>query len=123
MNILFSGNSNVFDGILTCMLSILKRTKTKEPFNVYVLTMDVSRIKPEYNPIEDKQIGFLENVAKEYNEKNKIIKVDVTDIYEREFANCPNEQCYCSPYTLLRLFMDLIPDIPDKILYLDVDIL
>ncbi len=123
MNILFSGNNNVFDGILTCMLSILKRTKSDEQFNVYVLTMDVSRIKPEYIPIDDSQIEFLENVAKEYNEKNKIIKVDVTDIYEREFANCPNEQCYCSPYTLLRLFMDLIPDIPDKILYLDVDIL
>lgn len=123
MNILFSGNDNVFDGILTCMLSILKRTEAREPFNVYVLTMDVSRVKPEYIAIEDEKIAFLEKVAREYNPDNKIIKIDVTDIYEREFANCPNEQCYCSPYTLLRLFMDLIPDIPDKILYLDVDIL
>ena len=30
---------------------------------------------------------------------------------------------YCSPYTLLRLFIDLLDDIPDKILYLDVDIM
>jgi lipopolysaccharide biosynthesis glycosyltransferase len=41
----------------------------------------------------------------------------------REFGGCPNEQCYCSPYTLLRLFADLIPGMPDKLLYLDVDIL
>lgn len=123
MNILFSGNDNVFDGILTCMLSVFKRTKVKEPFNVYVLTMDVSRIKKEYIPITDDKINFLQKVAAEYNADNKIIKIDVTDIYEREFLNCPNEQCYCSPYTLLRLFMDLIPGIPDKILYLDVDIL
>ena len=45
MNILFAGNDGVFDGILSCMLSVLKRTVSKEPFTVYVLTMDVSRIK------------------------------------------------------------------------------
>ncbi len=123
MNILFSGNDNVFDGILTCLLSVFKRTEVKEPFVVYVLTMDVSRIKPEYIAIKDEKIAFLEEVAQKYNPENKIIKIDVTEIYEREFANSPNEQCYCSPYTLLRLFMDLIPEIPDKILYLDVDIL
>lgn len=123
MNILFSGNDNVFDGILTCMLSIFKRTKSKDPFNFYILTMDVSRVKPEYIAVKDEKIAFLQEVAKEYHPQNKIIKIDVTDIYEREFANCPNEQCYCSPYTLLRLFIDLIPEIPDKILYLDVDIL
>ena len=123
MNILFSGNDNVFDGILTCMLSVFKRTESKEPFTIYILTMDVSRIKPEYIAIKGEKIAFLEEVAKGYNQDNRVIKIDVTDIYEREFANSPNEQCYCSPYTLLRLFIDLIPQIPDKILYLDVDIL
>lgn len=123
MNILFSGNDNVFDGILTCMLSIFKRTKSKEPFHIYILTMDVSRVKPEYIAVKDEKIAFLQEVAREYHSENQITKIDVTDIYEREFANCPNEQCYCSPYTLLRLFIDLIPEIPDKILYLDVDIL
>lgn len=123
MNILFSGNDKVFDGILTCLLSIFKRTQSKEAFAIYILTMDVSRIKPEYIAISDEKIAFLENVAKEYNSNNRIIKIDVTQIYEQEFANCPNEQCYCSPYTLLRLFIDLLPEIPDKILYLDVDIL
>lgn len=123
MNILFSGNDGVFDGILTCMLSIFKRTKVKEPFTIYVLTMDVSRVKPEYIAIDDGKIEFLQKVAKKYNPQNKVVKIDVTDIYEKEFANSPNEQCYCSPYTLLRLFIDMIPEIPDKILYLDVDIL
>ena len=33
-NILFSGNVKVFDGILTCMLSIFMRTKSKEPVQV-----------------------------------------------------------------------------------------
>lgn len=123
MNILFCGNDNVFDGILTCMLSVFKRTKSSQPFTIYILTMDVSRIKKEYISIKDDKIDFLTKVAQDYHPANRVIKIDVTEIYEKEFANSPNEQCYCSPYTLLRLFMDLIPEIPDKILYLDVDIL
>ena len=123
IHILFSGNEKVFDGILTCMLSIFRRTTTKQPFCFYVMTMDVSHIKPEYTPVSDRQIAYLQKVALEYNTKNQVKKLDVTTLYQKEFANCPNEQCYCSPYTLLRLFADLIPEIPDKLLYLDVDIM
>lgn len=122
-NILFSGNVKVFDGMLTCMLSIFKRTKSKEPYNFYIFTMDVSRIKPDYIPVSDKQVEFLQQIAKDYNPDNLVTKIDVTDIYMEEFDNCPNENAYCSPYTLLRLFADKIPEIPDKLLYLDVDIL
>lgn len=123
INILFSGNEKVFDGILTCMLSIFKRSATKEPFRFFIYTMDVSRIKPEYTPISDKQIAFLNEVAKKYNQENVIVKVDITELYEREFGYCPNESAYCSPYTLLRLFADVVEGMPEKLLYLDVDIL
>lgn len=122
-NILFSGNVKVFDGMLTCMLSIFKRTKSKEPYNFYIFTMDVSHIKPDYIPVSDKQVEFLQQIARNYNPDNLVTKIDVTDIYMEEFDNCPNENAYCSPYTLLRLFADKIPEIPDKLLYLDVDIL
>lgn len=123
INVLFSGNEKVFDGVLTCVLSILKRTDTKEPFRFYVYTMDATRVRPEYTPISDPMIEFLDGIVKEYNVENSMVKVDVTELYEKEFAYCPNEQAYCSPYTLLRLFADIVPDMPDKLLYLDVDIL
>lgn len=123
INILFSGNEGVFDGVLTCMLSILKRTQTGEPFQFIIYTMDVSHLKPEYVPISEEAGDFLDGVAKEYNPRNVVRLVDVTEVYLREFGGCPNEQCYCSPYTLLRLFADLIEDTPDKLLYLDIDIM
>ena len=123
INILFCGNDKVFDGALTTMLSIFKRTTTEEPFTFYIYTMDVSHIKPEYKAFTDAQIDFLDGVVKSYNQENRVIKIDVRDIYDREFANSPNEQCYCSPYTLLRLFADLVPNMPDKLLYLDIDLL
>lgn len=123
MNVLYAGNYKVFDGVMTSMLSILKRTSVTEPFCFYILTMDVSNIKEEYKPITDRQIDILSQAAKKYNQENQIKLIDVTDIYNKEFAGSPNEQCYCSPYTLIRLFMDMLPDIPDKILYLDADIM
>ena len=122
-NILYSGNDKVFDGVLTTTLSILNRTATIEPFNFYILTMDVSDLKPDYTPLSDDKIEFFNNIVKEYNKENKAIKIDVTEIYNKEFRNSPNESCYCSPYTLLRLLIDLLPNMPDKILYLDIDIM
>lgn len=85
--------------------------------------MDVSHLREDYVPVSDEQIRFLQETAETYNKDNIVEKIDVTRIYEEEFANCPNEGAYCSPYTLLRLFADKIPDIPDKLLYLDADIL
>lgn len=123
INILFSGNNKVIDGIITTLLSILKRSTLKEPLNIIVLTMDVSHLKNSYIPISDTQIEFVHKMLKSYDSRHKIKKIDVTEIYNKEFAACPNEQCYCSPYTLLRLFIDLIDDIPDKLLYLDIDIM
>jgi lipopolysaccharide biosynthesis glycosyltransferase len=123
INLLFCGNDKVFDGMLTCTLSILKRSDLSEPICVYIYTMNVSHIKSDYVPISDKQIEFFEGVIKEYNPENKAIKIDVTDIYMREFDKCPNESAYCSPYTLIRLFADIVPNMPSKILYLDADIM
>ena len=48
INLLFCGNDKVFDGMLTTMLSIFERTKTEEPFHIYIYTMDVSYLNPKY---------------------------------------------------------------------------
>lgn len=122
INILFCGNNGVFDGILTCSLSILKRSRPDEPISFYILTMDVSHLNPSYVPISNEGVKLLNEVAKKYNEKSRALKIDVTDLYALHFDGCPNEGAYCSPYTLIRLFADLVP-LPDKILYLDADLL
>ncbi len=123
VNVLFCGNDKVFDGMLTCTLSILRRTESREPFRFYIFTMDVSHIKDSYLPVSDRQIEFFECVIKSYNPENSAVKIDVTDIYEKEFSKCPNEGAYCSPYTLIRLFADMVDGLPDKLLYLDADIM
>ncbi len=109
--------------MLTCALSIMKRTVSKDPLSFYVFTMDVSHIDKKYQPINVRQISFFEEVIKGYNPENRAVLIDVTDIYNKEFSNCPNEGAYCSPYTLIRLFADKVEGLPDKLLYLDVDIM
>ena len=101
INILLCGNKKVFDGALSELISITN--KTKEEICCYIFTMDVSRINPNYTCIEERQVDFLNEVVQEKNKDNKVIRVDVTDLYEEEFRKCKNENAYCTPYTLLRL--------------------
>lgn len=121
INILFCGNSKVFDGALTELLSITN--KTKSAITCYIFTMDATNLKPEYTSISEKECNFLDEIIKTKNSQNKVIRVDVTDIYKREFSGSKNENAYCTPYTLLRLLADLIPNMPDKLLYLDIDMM
>ena len=65
INILLCGNKKVFDGALTELISITN--KTKETINCYILTMDLSRLKPEYVCITDEQIDFLNKVVRSKN--------------------------------------------------------
>lgn len=123
INILFCGNSGVFDGMLTCALSIFKRMETVRPVHFYLFTMDVSHIKENYTPITQKQVDFFEKVIKGYHEDSEVTLIDVGDLYREELAGCPNEQAYCSPYTLIRLLADKVDILPDKVLYLDIDIM
>lgn len=121
INILLCGNKKVFDGALSQLISITN--KTKETIHCYIFTMDVSRLNPDYTCITDEQVAFLDEVVKRKKIENRIQKVDVTQLYEQEFGNCKNENAYCTPYTLLRLLADLVPEIPDKLLYLDIDMM
>jgi len=123
INVMFCGNHAVFDGFLTAAISILRRTETAEPFHFFILTMDVSHIKPTYTPMTEKQAALFEKAIKKYNSENTLTLTDVTELYRREFDGCPNEDAYCSPYTVVRLLADLIEDMPDKLLYLDADVM
>ena len=121
INILLCGNKRVFDGALTQLISMTNRTK--EPLHVFLMTMNLERVREDFVSITDEQVDFLNQVLRGKNPENVVEKLDVTDLYEQEFHECVNETAYCTPYTLLRLLADLIPEIPDKLLYLDIDIM
>lgn len=121
INILLCGNKRVFDGALTQLISMTNRTE--ETVRVFLMTMDLERLREDFVAITDEQAAFLNEVVRKKNPGNLVKKLDVTELYEREFHKCVNETAYCTPYTLLRLLADLVPEIPDKLLYLDIDIM
>ncbi len=123
VNILFCGNDKVFGGMLTCALSIVKRSPKTEPYTFYLFTMDATHLKDTYTPLTEAHRALLEGAVQRYHSESRVLLHDVGALYRAEFDGCPNEDAYCSPYTLLRLLADLVDGMPDKLLYLDVDLL
>lgn len=122
INLLYSGNGKVFDGVLTSTLSVVKRMERPRPLRVYIYTMTLTRLNPNYTAMNNRHAEFIERALQKYNPDTKVILCDVTELYETHLKQNANEGCYCSPYTLLRLLADLT-DMPDKLLYLDADIM
>ena len=123
IHLLYCGNGKVFNGLLTSLLSICMRDPSHDALSVTVLTMDLTRMNPNFTPISSEEVEKLESILQTYNPESRVIRVDVTDLYEEKLGHSPNEGCYCSPYTLLRLLSDKVDSLPDKFLYLDADIM
>jgi len=62
-SILFCGNAKVFDGMMTTMLSIFKRSASKEGIRFYIFTMNLTRLKADYTALGDAQAEFLDELA------------------------------------------------------------
>ena len=122
MNLLYCGNEGVFDGVLTSALSVVRRLNEPRPLTVYLFTMELTRLSPNYTPLTQRHAAFIEEAMCRHNPGTKVVLHDVTALYEKHLRENANESCYCSPYTLLRLLADLLP-MPDKLLYLDADVM
>lgn len=119
INLLYCGNYKVFDGVLISLLSAVKQTK--EAVHTYLLTMDLSDVDENFKPISEEQRKYLENMVKEKNASNSVKLIDITTLYKKSMLNSKNLRNHFTPYAQLRLFADIVPEIPDKIIYLDTD--
>ena len=121
MNILFCGDRNVQDGLLIAILSLLENTQ--EHLDVYVLTLDMSMNGRTYSPIEQTFVDYLnETVSAQYDDRLYIKLIDTTELFKDETPDA-NLSTRFTPCCMLRLFADKIDEIPDRILYLDTDVI
>ena len=120
INLMFCLNGRFMDGITISLLSIAKNTK--EPLNVFILTMDLRDLNEKFTPFTKKQADIIEKIVKEKNPKSKVTLIDITKIFRKEMLESANMKTHYTPYILIRLFSDKIKELPDKILYLDCDI-
>ena len=115
MNILYCGDEGIKDGLLVSILSLLKNTKTE--LNIYILTINYEKSKP----ITDKITKFLDELVKRENPNSSVKKIDATDLFVKNLPKA-NMKSYFTPCSMLRLYIDQIPELPDKLLYLDYDV-
>lgn len=122
MNILYCGDKNIEKGLIISCLSLLKHIDEK--LNIYVLTINFDQKRTGsklIEPVTDKCIEALNNRVKEKNLENFVKKIDITDLFEKEIPH-QNMKTHFTPCCMLRLFADEIEEMPNKILYLDTDV-
>ena len=119
MNILYCGDHNIIDGLTISVLSLAKNTN--EALRVFVLTMKYSVGGKKYQPITSMDVNALEKEIQKKNKKSEIKIIDVGELFVAD-PTTANKRSYFTPYCMLRLYADKIPELPDKILYLDTDI-
>ncbi len=130
MNLLYCGDDGIKDGVLISVLSLLKNTT--EPLEIYILTINLTRDRaakigipnlPPVKPFSGRSAAFLDKIVKEKNPKNFVRLIDATDVF---INNLPikNMGSYFTPCSMLRLYIDKIPELRklDRILYLDYDV-
>lgn len=120
MNVLYCANSAIFKGLLLSAASVAKHAS--ENVHFYLLSMDFTELDKRYTKITNKQAKVLEKYIKEINPEDEVTLLDFGDRFKKELSDSPNLDHSYTPYTLLRLFCD-DEIMPEKMLYLDVDIL
>lgn len=120
INLLYGGNDYAFDGVVTSLLSVTKYCH--RPLNVYVFTMDLSNKNPQWKPLNASHVAVFDEILHQANPQSRTILVDMTQAYLAELDGNANEATSYTPFTLLRLLADKA-QLPDKVLYLDTDII
>ena len=117
--ILYAGNEAMFDGVLISLLSVLRHTK--EPLNVFLLTMDLTDMDARYKPLRCFMADYLERLCRNVNGDSRVTLIDAGQLYRETLGSSPNGKTGYTPYCFLRLFAHRIKALPSKILYLDTD--
>lgn len=116
MNILFSGDKGVCEGIFLSVLSICKNTN--EDLTFYILTAKLDNRDAIPMSFADKLQSLIYAKGQDY----KVILLDISEKFQ-SYLPLANIGTRFTPFCMLRLFADMVPEIPDKILYLDTDVL
>ena len=120
VNILYSGDANIRDGVIISALSLAR--VVKEPLNIYILTASLEQCGEFKAALEPEFAPFLEKYLKRYNDNLSVKVIDISDSFNKELP-VANVDTRFTPFCMLRLFADRVDELPSKILYLDNDVI
>ncbi len=119
MNVLYCGDGNIERGLIISIMSLLKNIH--EELHVWVLTAEMDFQGKHISPVKEDVISALGEYMQGYNSLNSLTMIDVSELFEKEVP-VVNMGTRFTPFCMLRLFADDVPEIPDKIMYLDNDV-
>lgn len=120
MNILYCGDKNIKIGLYISIISLLKHVE--ESLNIYVFTVNTKIGEKEIEGLKLEDIEKIDKRVKEKNAESFVKLIDITKLFEE---NLPiiNINTRFTPCCMLRLYADEVENLPDKILYLDNDVI
>lgn len=120
MNVLYSGDGNIADGLIISCLSLAKYVK--EPLNIFILTASFEHNGVKREALETDFADFLQNTLTSYKNDIAIKLIDISESFMKEKPSA-NMDTRFTPGCMLRLYSDEVDELPDKILYLDNDVI
>lgn len=120
MNVLYCGDQNIEKGLKLSVLSLCRQVT--EPLHIYVMTLSFCQNDTVIYPVRTEAVMTCEQWLKEQNPDSTIQLISM----EKEFeAMLPvaNLATRFTPCCMLRLYADLVKELPNRILYLDNDVL
>ena len=116
LNILYCGDANMCDGIFLSALSLARQTT--RALHVYILTAHLDA----HTAIPQTFAEKLEGALCADQPASRVICLDISDRFGG-YLPLANLDTRFTPFCMLRLFADEVPGIPDRILYLDADVM
>ncbi|MCD7752198.1 MAG: hypothetical protein LUI10_10760 [Lachnospiraceae bacterium] len=115
INILYCGDRNIEDGLIISVLSLLRNVT--EELNIMVMTLSYERILP----VTTETVQYLDRLVKEKNPANRVSLINATEQFLKQVPTA-NMETRFTPCCMLRLYADQIPGMPERVLYLDNDV-
>lgn len=120
MNILYCGDRNIADGLMLSVLSLMQHVR--EPLNIYVLTLAFTDNVRTVEPLPQEVVDAVERRLKSANSASSAERFDLSELFARQPPQA-NLETRFTPCCMLRLYADLVPQLPDRLLYLDNDVI
>ena len=135
MNILYCGDVGISRGVLVSILSLIRNGRKKYDAKTKQMILDETLSEPAYHiyimtiryegvePFTKKTADFLDKLVKKTNPKSFVKLIDATEAFKENLPK-KNMKSYFTPCSMLRLYLDKVPEIAklERILYLDYDV-
>ena len=120
INLLFCGDKRIGDGVAMSVLSILHNNS--DTLNIYILTATLKNDEFDISPCDSELEGVLLEMLRLYGNGGAVRIFDISEHFSSELPMA-NIKTRFTPLCMLRLFADREEGLPDKLLYLDNDVL